>query len=173
MINLLIILVIASLAGFGNFTTSSLVVGVIVIRCSISLILYWKFNSILALLWIIVYLGGMMVCFVYILFIAHSEDPQFYKSHVNSWKGLQGLNIILIFRMILTLKGISTRRGENFDWISPMVDIKLIVHTESYCQIVSQTSSFFLLLVFIVLYNLLQVIRILRFKSKRGTSSLL
>lgn len=173
MIILTNIAVIASLARFSYFTTPTLIARIIIIRCSISLIIFWKFSSILSLLWIIVYLGGMMVCFVYILFITYPTTPQLDGHQNNAWGGVKGRRFLPISSIILALKGLSTRLVGVYNWELSVVNIRTMVQTESYSQIVSQAPFFFILLAIIALYSSLQVIRILRLKSKRISTSLL
>merc|ERR1712178_287861 len=51
-----------------------LILLIILLRMTVAGLLFKTNNILLALIWLLVYLGGMIVCFIYVLFIAYSAN---------------------------------------------------------------------------------------------------
>lgn len=153
-----------------NISTVNLVLNIISMRLCVSLIFYWKFGSILALIWVLVYLGGMMVCFVYILFITYS-DSHISKKLIKS-NELYSLPTVTLFTMIL-LKSIliicwGIYKPQLVNWTSSAITFR-----ETYTQISSQSPFFFFRSAIVLLYGLMQILFILNMKNKTRSYPLL
>ena len=153
-----------------NITTINLVIIIINIRLCVALIFYWKFGSILALIWVLVYLGGIIVCFVYILFITSSDGGNSQKFS----KFTKLNNYIVVFLLItiawkaLLVKSWNLYSLQFVNWRSGIIS-----SSEIYSQIVSQSPVFFFISAVILLYGLLQVLSMLNLKNKTRSYYLL
>jgi len=148
-----------SFCGLRRVAPTRLVISIICIRLCVALIIYWKLGSIFAIMWILVYLGGMMVCLVYIMFISSSNSPAWVKTNVKS----HGIGIFFFVAgcKILIIKSWYLQ-GLQF----PVYGSCQILSNETYGQIISQSPLFFVLSAFILVYVLLQVLSILNLKNK-------
>ena len=153
------LVIFVSFCGLRRVATTSLVISIICIRLCVALIIYWKLGSIFAIMWILVYLGGMMVCLVYIIFISSSNSPAWVKINVKShgigiFFFVAGCKILIINSRYL--------QGLHFSVYGSCQ----ILSNETYGQIISQSPLFFVLSAFILVYVLLQVLSILNLKIK-------
>ena len=153
------LVIFVSFCGLRRVATTSLVMSIICIRLCVALIIYWKLGSIFAIMWILVYLGGMMVCLVYIIFISSSNSPAWVKTNVKS----HGIGIFFFVAgcKILIIKSWYLL-GLHFSIYGSCQ----ILSNETYGQIISQSPLFFVLSAFILVYVLLQVLSILNLKNK-------
>ena len=161
------------LACFGrvwNISSINLVIIIINIRLCVSLIFYCKFGSILALIWVLVYLGGIIVCFVYILFIT-STDGGISQRLIGSTK-LNSLVVVILFVTVawkaFLINSWNLYKLQLVNWNS-----SIILSSEIYFQIISQSPLFFFISAFILLYGLLQVLSMLKLKNKTRSYYLL
>lgn len=153
-----------------NMSIINLILLIISISLCISLIFYWKYGSIFALLWVLLYLGGMMVCFVYFLFVMVSAEKSPQSPMVSNWfRSSWKIVIFTIFiRKVLITKPWKLYGFQVTPWGS-----SLILSSEVYGQIVSQATSFFFVSILLLLYGLLQILSMLNIKRKSRSSSLL
>ena len=161
------------LACFGrvwNVSSINLVIIIINIRLCVSLIFYWKFGSILALIWVLVYLGGIMVCFVYILFIT-STDGGISQSLIGSSELSTSVVVVLFITVVWKAFLVSSWKLYNLQVV--IWNSRIILFSETYFQVISQSPLFFFISAFILFYGLLQVLSILKMKNKTRSYYLL
>ena len=154
---------LASFCGVLKTSITNLVIIIIGIRVCVSLLFYGKFGSILALIWVLVYLGGIIVCFIYISFITLSDNnisQSFRRASENNRL------LILIFFFIVVCKTVSVRSGNFGNFHLDSWSSSVILFNETYSQIVSQSPFFFLISAIILLYGLMQVLSIFMLKTK-------
>lgn len=166
-----LILVFASYGRLSGLSVITLVVIILAIRAITSLAIYWKLGSILSLIWILVYLGGMIVVFVYILFMRLGEKgetgyPNVRAKHLKTHPFWCWLCFIIIFKWFATLWW-REYGSSSISWVSR------ILHREGYIQISPLSTRFFLLSTVVLLYSLFQVLNILNLKNKATQSSFL
>ena len=127
----------------------------------LSILFFLKRGTVLALIWLLVYLGGIMVCFVYILFIVYSRNllisSSFQTVHVCARINL----LILVIKLFLLIDKSSF--NTNF-WSNVSLDV--MTFSEAYLQLASLSSSRFLFLSFILTIRVVQILSILQLKAK-------
>ena len=151
-------------------TTISLTAAIICRCLIIALILYWKMGSLIGLIWIMLYLGGIIVCFVFILFIrdiANKPQPK-EKDYSSGIWAVQPFLLILVFFKGITLKGISLHCFDTNSWRG-----RIILFRESYSQVICQSHFFFITSLLIIFFRLLQILSMLGLKEKDALSSIL
>jgi len=163
MITLSLFAIFACFCRAWNISTINLVITIINIRLCVSLVFYWKFGSILALIWVLVYLGGMMVCFVYILFITSTDGG--ISQRLRRSTELSSSVVVLLFITVawkaFLINSWNLYKLQFVNWSN-----SVILSGEIYSQIISQSPLFFFISTFILLYGLLQVLSILNLKNK-------
>jgi len=153
-----------------RFYTTNLIKIIISISLCISMLFYRKFGSVLALIWILVYLGGMMVCFVYVLFIISSDIDISQKIGRPTSIGSM---LFALFPFFILLKGsiIKSWNLHTLQYVNWRSTVMLF--REIYSQIISQSPLFFLISSMVLLFALLQVLSMLNLKNKTRVQYLL
>jgi len=170
MIVLSIIATFACLCRVKKVSTINLVLIIICMRLCVSYIYYRKFGSLLALIWILVYLGGMMVCFVYILFITFADKE--YCQRMG--QSIESDNLLAYFLFTsIAWKAFLINSWNLYLLYFVRWSGSMKIYTEVYSQIICLSPFFFLLSACILLYGLLQILSILNMKNKTGSYCLL
>ena len=172
MINWRLFFTLSCLFRFQGLRIISMVLIIIVIRLIIASVAYWKFRTLLALLWILIYLGGIMVVFVYVLFTVDEEASSRPLGGEFSCSGLV-VTWFIISTIIFCLKMTLGRFDKPlaFENISSTY---LITYSERYLQIVAQSPIFFFSLsISIILFALIQILSMINLKGTFRRSYLL
>ena len=153
-----------------NISAINLIMFIIGISLCVSLAFYCKFGTILALIWVLVYLGGIIVCFVYVLFINFNTvgNPQRNEGFTR----LYGV-VVFIFFIVIYGKIFLFRIGELHKLQLVIWGGRIVVSNEIYSQIISQSPIFFIVSAIILLYGLIQVLSMLNLKNKTRSFHLL
>ena len=161
---------LACFCNLWHLSTTALVKIIIGMRLCISLFFYCKFGSVLALMWVLVYLGGMMVCFVYVLFIISSDSKLHQKTGGPTTTGRFAVvfSLSILALKVLRIKSWNLHALHFIRWRS-----NTILFREMYSQIISQSLIFFFISSIILLYALLQVLSMLNLKNKPRSHHLL
>jgi len=135
---------------------------IIIIRFNLSGFFLAKRLSFLGLLWILIYLGGIIVIFVYICFLFKEKENKiqcqnyFFLKKKNDFLELVPLLMILLifihfyFRLMLKKPEMSFNSRINFlDW-------------EVYNSITITRLVFIILLIIIILISLINILRLLK-----------
>lgn len=148
----------------------SLVLIIIFISFSISCYAYTIFCSTLSLIWLLVYLGGIIICTVYILFITiEKEEPQI----------ICAINEAVIDKFILVrILTIFSVKFSALEWGRNLTNhhlcwMRVSIFRETYCQMVVQSPFFFFFSIIILIYSLFQIITLITLKSKNTVRSIL
>ena len=171
---MIILLLFAFLSCFcrvWNVTIIFLVIVIIIMRLCVSLIFYRKFRTLLALIWILVYLGGMMVCFVYVSFLT-TTDRNIPKGLKKPTELNSHLVPILLFPIIVC-KFLISESLNLYRLHFVKMGGGIMVFSERYSQIISLSPLFFFMIAFILLCGLLQVLSMLNIKNKASSYYLL
>ena len=121
-----------------NISAINLILFIIGISLCVSLAFYCKFGSILALIWVLVYLGGIIVCFVYVLFINFNTVGNPQKNE--GFTRLFGVVVfILIYGKIFLFRIGNLHKLQLIIWGG-----RIVVSNEIYSQIISQSPIFFI-----------------------------
>lgn len=139
-----------------------LVIIIINLRLVVASYFYLAFNSILALMWVLVYLGGMIVCFTYLLFITGRERG---RAQLKGVFCASGQYPVLIMVGLIVSKMVAVNRRWLINQI-PKVSGNMMVSGEGYLQITSHPWIFLFLSSRILLFVTFQILILLNLKGK-------
>lgn len=164
MIILLRVLLIISFYTFFNKkrTPFFLLSIIIAMRFNLSGFFLSKRSSFLGLLWVLVYLGGIIVIFIYICFLFKEKENKiqcqnyfFFKKKNNFLESIPILTIILIF-IFLFFKLISKKPEMSHNSRLNLLD------WEVYNSITITRLGFIIMLIIIILISLINILSLLK-----------
>jgi len=170
MITIFLFVFLACFCSVWNVTIIFLVIVIIIIRLCVAFICYRKFSSILALIWVLGYLGGIIVCFVYVSFLT-TTDRNIPKK-IRKPTELNSYLVVFLF-ILMVCKVIIIKSSNLYELQFVRWRASSIIFRETYSQIISQSPLFFFITAFILLYGLLQVLSMLNMKNKASSYYLL